>query len=50
MFCAEWRMNRVLGNLSTVFATFKHVIADWFLDFLELQRVIAKVDRIVVSM
>jgi superfamily II DNA helicase RecQ len=47
--CAEWRSDRVPGDVSIVFVTPESAMTKRFLDFLESRRVMAKVDRIVVD-
>ncbi|SPJ72737.1 uncharacterized protein FTOL_02466 [Fusarium torulosum] len=46
---AEWRSDRVPGDVSIVFIIPESAMTKRFLDFLELRRVMAKVDRIVVD-
>jgi superfamily II DNA helicase RecQ len=47
--CAEWKSDRVPGDVSIVFVTPESAMTKRFLDFLESRRVMAKVDRIVVD-
>jgi superfamily II DNA helicase RecQ len=47
--CAEWRSDRIPGDVSIVFVTPESAITKRFMDFLESRRVMAKVDRIVVD-
>jgi superfamily II DNA helicase RecQ len=47
--CAEWRSDRVPGDVSIVFVTPESAMMKRFLDFLESRRVMAKIDRIVVD-
>lgn len=49
IYCAEWRSDRVLGDVLIVFIIPKSAMMKRFLDFLESRRVMAKVDRIVVD-
>ncbi|RKK72604.1 hypothetical protein BFJ71_g17488, partial [Fusarium oxysporum] len=47
--CAEWRSDRVPGDVSIVFVTPESAMTKRFLDFLESRRVMAKVDRVVID-
>jgi superfamily II DNA helicase RecQ len=49
ILCAEWRSDKVPGDVLIVFVTPELAMMKRFLDFLELRRVMAKVDRIVMD-
>ncbi|KAF4449204.1 hypothetical protein F53441_7480 [Fusarium austroafricanum] len=47
--CAEWRGDRLPGDVSILFVTPESAMTKRFLDFLESRRIMAKVDRVVVD-
>ncbi|KAF4442495.1 hypothetical protein F53441_11726, partial [Fusarium austroafricanum] len=47
--CAEWRGDRLPGDVSILFVTPESAMTKRFLDFLESRRIMAKVDWVVVD-
>ncbi|EWY79399.1 hypothetical protein FOYG_17444 [Fusarium oxysporum NRRL 32931] len=47
--CAEWRGDRLPGDVSILFVTPESAMTKRFLDFLESRRLMAKIDRVVID-
>ncbi|KAL6399580.1 hypothetical protein AUP68_00560 [Ilyonectria robusta] len=47
--CAEWRSDRVPGNVSIVFTTPESAMTKRFQDYIESLRVTARLDRFVID-
>ncbi|KAI5460649.1 P-loop containing nucleoside triphosphate hydrolase protein [Mariannaea sp. PMI_226] len=47
--CAEWKSDRIPGDVSIVFVTLESAMTKRFQDFLESRRIMAKLDSVVVD-